>query len=85
MYVYEFGVFPSCFKTAKVSPILKTEKTKKTNYRPISLLSCIPKVLEKTIKKRLSKFFEKHKVICENQFGFRENCTTEQALLKVIT
>ena len=24
-------------------------------------------------------------MICENQFGFRENCTTEQALLKVIT
>ena len=37
------------------------------------------------MKKRLSKFFEKHKVICENQFGFRENRTTEHALLKVIT
>ena len=35
--------------------------------------------------KRLSKFFEKHKVICENQFEFRENCTTEHALLKIIT
>ena len=33
----------------------------------------------------MSKFFEKHKVICENQFGFQENCTTEHALLKVIT
>ena len=33
----------------------------------------------------MSKFFEKHKVICENQFGFRENRTTEHALLKVIT
>ena len=33
----------------------------------------------------MSKFFEKHKVICENQFGFRENRTTEHVLLKVIT
>ena len=86
MYIYEFGVFPSCFKTAKVSPIFKTgNKTEKTNYSPISLLSCISKVLEKTIKKRLSKFFEKHKVICENQFGFRKNHTTKHVLLKVIT
>ena len=33
----------------------------------------------------MSKFFEKHKVICENQFGFRESRSTKQALLKVIT
>ena len=53
-YVYEFGVFPSCFKTAKVSPIFKTgNKTEKTNYRPISLLLCISKVLEKNYKKTI--------------------------------
>ena len=72
-YVYEFGVFPLCFKTAKVSPIFKTgNKTEKTNYRPISLFSCTSKVLEKTIKKQLPKFFEKQKVICENNSDFEK-------------
>ena len=53
-YLYEFGVFPSCFKTAKVSPIFKTgNKTEKTTYRPISLLSSISKVLEKNYKKTI--------------------------------
>ena len=61
-YVYEFGVFPSCFKTAKASPIFKTgNKTEKTNYRPIFLLSTISKVLEKTIKNDCLNFLKNTK------------------------
>ena len=47
----EFVFFPHIFKTAKVIPVFKTGKRNLTNnYRPISLLLSLSKVLEKLIK-----------------------------------
>ena len=44
----EEGVFPACMKMADVTPLFKSkDRTNKTNYRPISLLLTISKVLEK--------------------------------------
>ena len=44
------GVFPSVLKTAKVVPVFKKDsKLDYSNYRPISLLSNIEKILEKLI------------------------------------
>ena len=44
--MYELGFFPQIFKTAKVVPIFKAgDKHLVRNYRPISLLSCLSKVL----------------------------------------
>ena len=49
--VFELGFFPQIFKSAKVVPIFKAgHKHLERNYRPISLLSCLSKVLEKVIK-----------------------------------
>ena len=54
---FEFGFFPSCFKIARVVPIHKAgSKNEVTNYRPISLLTCFSKILEKLIQNRLLKF-----------------------------
>ena len=51
------GVFPSVLKTAKVVPIFKKDpKLNYSNYRPISLLSNIEKILEKLMYKRLYTF-----------------------------
>ena len=49
------GIFPHFWKTALVIPILKPNKnsTELNGYRPISLLSCLSKVLEKIIANRL--------------------------------
>ena len=58
--VFEFGIFPQIFKTAKVIPIHKSgNKQLVQNYRPISLLPCVSKILEKLIKNRLITFFFK--------------------------
>ena len=58
------GVFPSVLKTAKVVPIFKKDsKLDYSNYRPISLLSIIEKILEKLIYKRLYTFLNKNNVI----------------------
>ena len=51
------GVFPSVLKTAKVVPVFKKDlKLDYSNYRPISLLSNIEKMLEKLTFKRLYTF-----------------------------
>ena len=48
------GIFPSLLKTAKVVPVFKKDsKLDYNNYRPISLLSNIEKILEKLVYKRL--------------------------------
>jgi len=49
-YTFEFGVFLSGFKTAKVIPIYKSgSKSEMTNYRRILLLTCFSKILEKNL------------------------------------
>ena len=54
------------------------------NYRPISLLSNFSKILEKLIYSRLTKFLEKHKILHDNQYGFRENLSTTHAMLDIM-
>ena len=50
-YALEHGIFPNIFKTAKVIPLFKfCSKENVNNYRPISLLPSLSKVLEKLIK-----------------------------------
>ena len=83
-FCFELGFFPSTFKTAKVVPIFKSgNKHLVQNYRPISLLSCLSKVLEKLIKSRLLKFLTKHKILYDLQFGFRGKNSVLHALLHV--
>ena len=53
------GAFPSILQSSKVIPIFKKEsKLKCSNYRPISLLSNIDKILERIMYNRLYKFLE---------------------------
>ena len=53
------AAFPSILQSSKVIPIFKKEsKLKCSNYRPISLLSNIDKILERIMCNRLYKFLE---------------------------
>ena len=78
------GVFPSLLKTAKVIPVFKKDsKLDYSNYRPISLLSNIEKILEKLMCKRLHTFLNKNNVIYNLQFGFRQQYSTSHALVNI--
>ena len=52
-----------------------------SNYRPISLLSNLNKILEKIMHKRVYAFLEKYKILYELQFGFRTGYSTTHALV----
>ena len=75
------GIFPQQLKHAKVKPLFKkNEKHLLTNYRPISLLPSISKVLEKLIHKKLYSFLTGKKILSDRQYGFRPKLSTADAL-----
>ena len=78
------GVFPFVLKTAKVVPVFKKDsKLDYSNYRPISLLSNIEKILEKLIYKRLYTFLDNKNIIYDLQFGFRQQYSTSYVLINI--
>lgn len=79
------GVFPSALKTAKVVPIFKkNDPSNVNNYRPISILPVLSKVFEKVFLKRLEHFLERFEILSPQQFGFRKNKSTIDAITSLI-
>lgn len=76
------GQFPDSMKVAIVKPLFKSKsKSEITNYRPISLLPIISKILEKVVHHRLTKFLDKNNVLYSGQYGFRKHRSTNDAIL----
>ena len=71
--------FPSAaFKLAKVKPIFKKgRKTIVSNYRPISLLPILSKVIEKVVHEQTTKFLNDNNIFYKYQSGFRNNHSTD--------
>ena len=71
------GIFPANLKNAIIVPIFKSgDPFSFNNYRPISLLPVISKVLENIVYMQLSSFLNTERLIYDNQFGFRQNHST---------
>ena len=65
------GIFPDLMKIAIVSPVFKTGDTADiSNYRPISVLPCFSKILERVMYNRLYKYLTDQKILHPQQFGF---------------
>ena len=54
------------------------------NYRPVSLLTAISKVLEKVVHIQLYKYFDDNKLLYVSQYGFRGEHSTELAALELV-
>lgn len=75
------STFPRLLKRAIIKPIFKTgDKQQFTNYRPISLLPVISKILEKIIYIRLNDHLDSNSVLNDSQFGFRKGMSTYMPL-----
>jgi hypothetical protein len=78
------GIFPSKLKMSRTVPIFKSGDPQKCdNYRPISLLSNISKILEKAVAERLMNHLKYNNLINENQFGFQPGVSTVHHLTKL--
>ena len=81
------GIFPDKLKIAIVRPIYKGKDSDPHlfgNYRPISLLSTISKLLEKVVHKQLYDYMTKNSLFKNNQYGFRANHSTEYATMEFV-
>ena len=75
------GVFPESWKHALVVPLYKNgDLDVVSNYRPISILSIVSKILEKIVARQLSDYLETNKLLSNSQHGFRPKLSTETAL-----
>lgn len=77
--------FPEKLKHATVVAIPKANKdvTLSTNYRPISLLSSLSKILERLILNRLNRHLEANPVVPNEQFGFKNGHSTNHQLARI--
>jgi hypothetical protein len=79
------GIFPSKLKKSRVVPIFKAGNTYSCdNYRPISLLSTLSKVLEKMVSVQLVNHLDRNNILYEHQYGFQRNKSTEHSLVHAI-
>ena len=78
------GKYPSCLKYAIITPVFKSgELTSPSNYRPIAVTSFLNKIFEKLIHKRLLDFIEQNNILSPYQFGFRQNTSTQDAVINL--
>ena len=76
--------FPSLWKTSKVIPLFKKEDaTLPKNYRPVSLLPILSKILERAVYNQLVKYLEENRILHPSHHGFRKNHSTTTALLEM--
>jgi hypothetical protein len=75
-------IFPSQWKQARIMPIYKGgQKDLCSNYRPISILPILSKILEKHIFTHLYKFLQEHNLLQRSQYGFRKDHSCQTALI----
>ena len=76
------GYFPQKFKIAKIIPIHKdSDKHDFNNYRPISLLSSLSRLLESIVSFQLTAFADAFKIFYKHQYGFRAKHSIVHPLL----
>ena len=79
------GMFPDVLKEARVFPIHKSGPSEdRSDYRPISILPIVSKVIEKHVTKHLFAYLNKYKPLYEAQSGFRKHHSCLTALIKLI-
>ncbi|CAB4035230.1 Hypothetical predicted protein, partial [Paramuricea clavata] len=79
------GKFPSRWKTAMVTPLYKKgTECDPSNYRPISVLPILSKVIERHFHDSLYAFLNENNLSYTRQSGFRRGHSTETTLIKII-
>ncbi|KAK2172336.1 hypothetical protein NP493_968g00004 [Ridgeia piscesae] len=80
------SVMPEKYKTSYISPLLKKtglNPESLLNYRPISNLPFISKVIERVVAKQLTVYLQEHDLHDQFQSAYRKDHSTETALIKV--
>ena len=78
------GLIPTEWKDARVTPIFKSgARNDVNNYRPISVLPPVSRIMERAIQVQLLAFLTEHDLLSDYQSGFREKHSTETAVVYI--
>ena len=83
----EAGTFPDAGKIAKVVPVFKgkgLDPTEFSNYRPISLLPILAKLLERIMCAQLTEYLDSNSLLFKSQYGFRKKHNTDFATMDFV-
>ena len=84
-YITMTSTFPTCWKIGHVIPVSKVSAPKSVNdFRPISLLPSLSKVFEHILHSQISSYLDSNSLLDPFQSGFRKNCGTTTALVKIV-
>ena len=79
------GIVPDDMKVARVKPLYKKNSPLEVgNYRPVSILSIVSKILERSVYSQLSKFLDSNNLLFEYQSGFRSKFSTDTCLIHLL-
>ena len=79
------GSFPNRMKIAEIILLYKGKAMDiMVNYRPISLLITLSKLLEKIMYRRLYSYLESNNILYNSQYGFRSQRSCEQAITELV-
>ena len=82
---YSSGIFPDSLKIGKVTPKYKAGNSSDLdNYRPISVLLCFSKILERIIYNIVYTYLQKNKILYCKQFGFQAGHFTDHAIIQLL-
>lgn len=84
--IFDSKEFPSLFKTSKVVPIFKSgDKLDISNYRPISILPALSKIVEKILYQQIMDHLNSNNILSKHQYGFTKNSNTTAACLNLVS
>ena len=80
------GIIPSDWKLARITPIYKGkgQRTDPNNHRPISVVSPIAKILEKSVKCQLVSYLQQHNILSSCQSAYLKNHSTQTSLHHIV-
>ena len=77
----ESSMVPKLYKKARIIPLYKKGKADECgNYRPVSLLPALLKILEKAICSQLMNYLQTYNKLCSSQYDFRPKCQTSHVV-----
>lgn len=80
------GVVPDNLKISKITPIHKAgNKNNPENYRPISILPNLDKIISKIVNNQLMEYLQDNKLINDYQYGFRLKSNTQSAIFDIVS
>lgn len=85
--IFDTGILPEAWLEGKIRPIYKNkgDQSEPSNYRPITVLSCLSKLFTSILNNRLTKFLDTHDALNENQAGFRKGYSVTDHIFSLNT